>query len=304
MKVFLTGATGFIGSFVTHLFCQNGWDVSALVLPDENTWRIKDIKKDIHLISGDIKEIDQYRREITGIKADICIHLAWFVQPGKYWQAFDNVEILSASLNFFRLVADAGCKRFIGMGTCAEYDLSLGYLSETSKLSPKSLYAASKLSFFYLMTELGKLTGMETAWMRLFYPYGPKEDGKRLVPSVINGLIRKEPVKTTLGIQKRDYIFIEDVAEAVFAISNSHLTGPVNIGSGEPVSIAEIVDQISLMMGGKDLIRAGEIPTPEDEPPIIYADNLKLRSIGWEPRYNIGEGLRKTINWWQDNASL
>ncbi len=304
MKALLTGATGFIGSHVAHMLLQAGWGVTAIVLPNEDTWRIDDIKGNINIIYGDLRDDENISKQLKNIQSDICIHLAWYVQPGKYWQALDNLDILNASLRFTQHVAQSGCKRFIGMGTCAEYDMSYGYLSEDTNLLPASLYAASKLSYYFLLNELGKLMSMETVWLRLFYPYGPKEDNKRLIPHVICSLLKDEPVKTTKGDQIRDYIYIEDVAMAICEVAESNLIGTVNIGSGKPISVLEIVNFIGKLLNRSDLILAGEIPKPENDPPFICANNFKLKSIGWSPKYNIGGGLQQTIKWWQNNNNL
>jgi UDP-glucuronate decarboxylase len=144
------------------------------------------------------------------------------------------------------------------------------------------------------------LTGaMETAWVRLFYQYGPYEHERRVVASVITALLRGETAKTTLGEQVRDFLHVEDVASAILAVTQSSLRGPVNIGSGKPVTIREIVAQIGDLLNRPEAIEWGAIPYHPSDPMFICANNRLLKThTDWKPRYNLRDGLEQTIEWW------
>src|SRR4051812_32231738 len=131
MRVLLTGATGFIGSNVARALRRDGFEVHALSRPEV-----------------DLRDADAVDRAIERAKPEMCIHLAWYAEPGKYLHAKENLALVGATLRLAERLHEAGCKRFVGAGTCFEYDTSQGRLSESSRLGPKSLYATCKLATF------------------------------------------------------------------------------------------------------------------------------------------------------------
>ncbi|RJQ38990.1 MAG: NAD(P)-dependent oxidoreductase [Dehalococcoidia bacterium] len=301
MRVFLTGATGFIGSHLARLLVREGCEVFALVRENSDPWRIKDIIQKLHLVRCNLLAFDKLDAHLQKIKPEMCIHLAWYAVPGKYLGAEDNMTLLAASLHLASSLREAGCRRFVGVGTCFEYDTSKGRLSETSPTRPESLYAASKLALQMVLQHFGETSGMEVTWPRLFYQYGPFEDERRLVPSIISSLLRNQEIKTTKGEQIRDYLHVEDVASAIWAIANSRLTGPVNIGSGRPVAVRDVVTRIGTILGHPELILLGAIPYSAKDPMFICADNRRLKNnTDWVPHYDLEKGLRNTIEWWRE----
>ena len=106
--------------------------------------------------------------------------------------------------------------------------------------------------------------------------------------------------KTTRGEQIRDFLHVEDVASAVAAITFSELTGIVNVGSGQPVPVAEVVRTLARLVGREDLIDLGAIPYGSGEPMCVCADNRRLKvGTGWAPVYSLTVGLQRTISWWE-----
>ena len=145
MKVLLTGATGFIGSHLARLLVREGHEICSLIREGSDLWRISDIVPMLRQVRGDLLRPDQWDVTIEQLQPEACIHCAWYAVPGKYLHAEENLSLLNASIDLSLRLANAGCKRFVGMGTCFEYDTSLGYLAETTATKPRSLYAASKL---------------------------------------------------------------------------------------------------------------------------------------------------------------
>jgi len=150
------------------------------------------------------------------------------------------------------------------------------------------------------MDEIFKDSAISSAWGRLFFPFGPGEHPSKLVSSVINALLQGNPASVTEGSQVRDYLYIEDVAEAFVQLLDSTVTGPVNIGSGTPVSIREIIELIGEKTGHRDLIQYGGRSGSESETPTIVADNRRLlQEVGWHQKHDLGCGIDKTISWWR-----
>ena len=132
--------------------------------------------------------------------------------------------------------------------------------------------------------------------------YGPGEHPDRLVSSVVCSLLRGESIPCSTGYQKRDFLFVEDVASAFVALLGSDVEGAVNIGSGVPVSVKEIIEIISNKIGRSDLIRFGELPVLPNDPPLLVADVRKLKeAVVCAARYSLSEGIDKTIQWWKDH---
>ena len=301
MKILLTGATGFIGSHVARMLAQAGHEIHALVLPNDDLWRIRDLLSSLVMIQGDFLNSAFVP---PSSRFDLCIHLAWYVVPVKYLEAPENRAFLMASITFAEAMTRAGCPRFVATGTCFEYDTHLGLLSESSPTNPHSLYANCKLQLFHELQALGAKTGMEIAWPRFFYQYGPGEDPRRFVPVAINTLLRGEPFTVPPNEQTRDYLHVADVASAVCAVAYSRLMGAVNIGSGEPTSVREIASRIGDIIGRSELIKVGTQPYAPEDAPRIIADNTRLRErTVWKRRYPLDEGLRQTIDWWKTRLS-
>jgi nucleoside-diphosphate-sugar epimerase len=298
MKVLLTGATGFVGNHAARALIRGGHEVWATVRADSDRARIADIEPELHLIEHDLLRDGVHI--LAAIEPELCVHTAWYTEPGRYLTARVNVDLVAASARLALALADGGCRRFVGVGTCFEYDVDRGQLSEETPPRPRHLYSASKLSLFLLLEQIEPLTGMETAWARLFYMYGPHEDERRLVASVARALLRGERVDVTPGEQIRDFLHIEHVGTALTAIALTTIRGAVNVGSGEPVTVREIVETLSRLAGRDDLISLGARPYPDDEPMVVYANTDRLRgNVGWRASYTLAAGLAATVAWWR-----
>ena len=294
--VMLTGASGFIGRHCIPLLIEKGYEVHALTSG-------KNLQSDRKVLwhSVDLLNPDQVHNAIESICPTHLLHFAWYTKPGMYWSARENVQWLQASLYLVQEFSSGGGKRMVGAGTCAEYDWRFGYCSEDiTPLKPQTLYGISKQSFQIIAQEILKIADISNAWGRIFFLYGPYEDQSRLVPSIINALLRAQPASCTTGNQIRDYLFVEDVADAFVRLLDSTVTGPVNIASGKPVSIREIIEMIGIKIGHEELIRYGQLPTSSSEAPFIVADNRRLlNEVGWTQHNDLDRGLERTISWWK-----
>lgn len=298
MKVFVTGASGFIGAHVTRALLAAGHAVTALVIPGDSLWRLKEETGRFSVVTGLIADKEALRRALNEFRPEACIHLAWFAEPGKYLTSPENIPSLTDSLSLLHELIQAGCRQVIIAGTCAEYDTDKGFLREDAPARPTTLYAATKLSACLIGQQLAAAAPINFAWGRIFYPYGPQEDRRRLVPAAIGALQQGRSFPATLGEQVRDYIYIEDLAAAFRVMLEKQASGVFNISSGLPVTIRHLLETIAVLMGRSDLIQFGALPYREWEPQFICGDNRRLTKLGWKPQYTLSQGLLKTIHWW------
>jgi nucleoside-diphosphate-sugar epimerase len=297
-SVLLTGAAGFFGAHLARRLADEGHEVTAIVRPGTDCWRLAGLESRLAIIRGDLSELGTLVDRIRARRPEILIHLAWKGWSGKA-EADANLSSLGVSLELLRKMPQLGCRRFVAAGTCFEYDLTGRRLSESSALNPHDLYGSCKKSLFEVAQEFSALTGVSVVTPRIFYSYGPLEDTRRLVPSIVQALLRGEPARATAGEQVRDYLHVADIASAIWTVADSDATGAVNVASGEAVTIAQIATRIGELVGKRELVRLGALPYREGEPMHILGDSSRLRGLGWRPQYTLDSGLAETIEWWQ-----
>jgi nucleoside-diphosphate-sugar epimerase len=295
-KVLITGATGFVGRHCLTSLLSQAREVHAV---GRSVARLA--MKGVHVHPANLLDAREVAALVGSIKPTHLLHLAWTSTPVTYWTTPENLIWVEASLHLLRRFVQHGGQRALMVGSCAEYDWTVGCCHETaSRLLPASLYGISKRALGTLTEGFAHQTGLSAAWARLFFMYGPHEHPKRLVSSVIGSLLAGRPAACSLGVQQRDYLHVQDAADALVALLGSNVRGAVNVGSGEAVSIREVVQTIATLIGRPNLLRLGSVPTPVNEPPLVSADVGRLRDeVRWSPRFSLYEGLSDTIAWWR-----
>lgn len=301
MKVFLTGASGFVGSHVARTLLTRGCEVAVLARPANPLWRLRGVADQLTLLRGELSDIAAWRQTLSDWRPEACIHLAWYAEPNKYLTSPENIPALTSSLTLLDELIKAGCRQVVMAGTCAEYDTDAGFLREGGPTRPTTIYAAAKLSLSLIGQQVALAAGVRFAWARLFYLYGPYEDERRAVPALIRALLRGDSFSATKGEQVRDYLHVEDVASALCALTERGVSGIVNIASGVPVTMRQVMETVGEITGRPGLIRFGELPYRDWEPRFICGDSRRLRSeTGWEPQYpTLRSGLSQTMEWWK-----
>lgn len=311
-RVLVTGATGFVGRHTLAPLLARGYEVHAAtsraLTPDEQAdaaggrdegeaargarWRACDL-----LRAGAGAEL------VAEVRPTHLLHLAWYAEPGKFWESGVNEEWLRASRELFDAFARTGGRRVVSAGTCAEYEW--GHAGGVCKeletpRRPVTLYGRAKLAAHHSLTEIARGFGVSAAWGRIFFLYGPHEHPARLVSSVIRSLLRRERVPLTHGRQVRDFLHVEDVASAFVALLDSDVSDAVNIASGRAVELREVVGRVADKLDGRALLDFGARPAPAGEPPTLVADARRLgEEVAFSPRYDLDAGLDETIAWWR-----
>jgi len=295
-RVLVTGATGFIGRHALAPLGERGFELHAVTSGEPAT----DAQARWH--RADLLDPADRARIAREAGASHLLHLAWYTQPGDYWESGHNDRWVEASLALLEEFRTAGGRRAVIAGSCAEYEWSRPRLSEaTTPLRPATRYGRAKDHLRAGAEELGRREGLEVVWGRLFFLYGPGEHPQRLVPSVTRALLAGEPARTTDGSQRRDFLFAPEAADAFAALVDSEFSGAVNVASGESVSVRDVVELIGRATGRRELIELGAIPRPLDDPPELVADTSLLRErVGWRPRVGLAEGIERTVAWWRE----
>jgi nucleoside-diphosphate-sugar epimerase len=205
------------------------------------------------------------------------------------------------SLSLAQALAESGCKRLVGVGSCFEYDPDYGFLTEgITPLRPRTLYGVCKNATREVLQAYCDKVSMRFAWARVFYLYGPGEAKERMIPAVILALLSGQTAKCTTGEEIRDYLHVKDVASAIWTVAKSEFCGPVNIGSGQPIKVRTVVETIAKYLQREENVALGAWLADPQEPPLLLADVRKLASVvGWKPSLNLQEGLATTCEWWR-----
>jgi nucleoside-diphosphate-sugar epimerase len=297
-RVLLTGGSGFIGSRAIAPLLAAGYEVHAL-------GRRRGASHDVNWHELDLLDDRATAEVVAEVAAEHLLHLAWYTEHGRFWSAGENLDWVAATIRLLRAFAAAGGQRAVIAGTCAEYDWTTPVercreLADGSRaatpLRPATLYGTCKHATRLVAESYAREAGLSLAWGRVFLLYGPEEDERRLVPQVTRALLSGQPAPTSDGTQLRDFMHVDDVAAGFVALLHSAVEGPVNIASGEAVSIADVLALIAGAAGHPELLRLGALERRAGEPNRLVADAQRLREeVGLQPLIPLEQGIAETV---------
>ncbi|KAF2988875.1 NAD(P)-dependent oxidoreductase (plasmid) [Methylocystis sp. MJC1] len=298
-RLLVTGGGGFIGRHCLAPALAAGFEVWATT-STHSAPASRPEAANLHWRSLDLLCPGALEALICEIKPTHVLHMAWETTHGSYWTSPANLDWLALGTRLFKSFAEEGGKRLVCAGTCAEYDWSSGYMVEgVTPERPATFYGRIKLAHHQAMTATADLLGFSAATGRIFFAYGPYENPSRIIPYACAQLARGEPAEFGTGRFYRDFMHVEDVAAGFVALLKSDVMGACNIGSATPETLANIVTTIGTIAGLPEFIRLGARPDRPGDPPMLVGDNAKLRSTGWAPRWNLGDGLAQSFEWFR-----
>jgi dTDP-6-deoxy-L-talose 4-dehydrogenase (NAD+) len=278
--ILVTGATGFIGNHVVARLLETGHAVVAtsarVARAAEMEWFNRVSYKELNL-----EHVDPGANysEYFG-NPDMIIHLAWEGLPN-YRSLFHFETNLNRHYIFLKNLVTTGCKNITVTGTCFEYGMKSGCLTEEMLTDPGNSYALAKDTLNKFLKELSTVEPFILKWVRLFYLYGKGQNPGSLFSQLQDALNNNDPIfNMSGGEQVRDYLPVEKAAEYIIKIAlQNRVTGNINCCSGQPVTVKEMVEEHIRRTGKKIELNLGYYPYPDYEPMAFWGDNKKLQQI-------------------------
>lgn len=304
-KVFITGATGFLGTHLARALVNAGANVHALRRQANTQTRLPCDSINWH--TGDVTDLESLRAAVRAAAPEVVFHLAAY---GTTFNQKDNDAAyqvnVNGSWNLWQALEGIDC-RIVHAGTCGEYGQAKGQVTEEHVCRPTWFYPATKNASVVLLSTLGQQTGREVVSLRPFGPYGPADDATRVIPSVILALLKGEQVRVTAGEQLRDYAYVEDHAAAFLLAATKPLprSGVIyNIGSGLVITLRHLIETIAHAVGPEalNLVQFGALPYRDSEVWEMCCDiSAARRDLNYTPRVPLAEGIAATVEWYRTN---
>lgn len=306
-KAIVTGAGGFIGSALARRLAGTGIETHAFVRPGSDTARLAGIAAIIHEV--DMSDADSVRSEAASVAGASVFHLAASnIMSGMAASA--QTLLATNVLGTDALIAgaiDAGAPAFVSTGSFLEYGPKGVPLAEDMRCDPPEIYSITKLAGT-LLVEDAAAKGLNSVAFRLFTPYGPGIQKGRLIYEAIAKALRNEPLTLTRPSVTRDFIYVEDIVDALIEAAENagHHAGQIyNLGSGQKTSLEELGQLVLSLTGSSSELAWGSAQSVAYDTDTWQADMAKtFGAFAWRPRTSLAEGIDRTIAWMKETLGL
>jgi len=301
VRLFITGASGFIGAATLRVALAAGHEVAAPVRLGGTAHRLAPFEGRYRRLPLDLRDSAGVTAALAEFRPDAVLHLAWsgVANSARFerGQISDNLEIACV---LTEAAAASGARAFIGVGSQGEYGAASG-MSEDSLPRPTSLYGAAKVATLFLTRQLAEQAGLRHAWLRLFSTYGPDDNDGWLIPMLITEMLAGRRPRTTLGTQAWDWLHADDVGRAIVAVASAPAAeGVFNLGSGCAVTVRRAIERVRDLAAPGMELTFGEIAFRPDQVMHMQADISRLKAAtGWAPSISLDEGLASTVAWYR-----
>lgn len=291
MKVLLTGASGYLGRHVLKALEMQGIETVCaqhMTTVDYQTGEV---------LFADLLSPDGPLELAANAKATHLLHLAWYVEQGKYWNSQKNFEWVQASIRLIDAFCRQGGKHVVVAGTCAEYDWDYGFMQEgVTPYKPHTPYGVCKNATRQLLQSMCDLHNVRLAWGHVFFPFGIDESLGRLIPSLIQVFRGQIPAFGVNNEAIRGMLPVTDAALAfIRLLQHPQAYGAYNICSGIPTRIGEIVELIANELHADPSVVLNLPSSRSRDPAFLLGNNQRLRSIGWSMEGSLKKCLQQTI---------
>ncbi len=313
--VLVTGAGGFIGGHLVEMLVAEGASVTALVRYNSRNergtldWIAPGVASEVQVVLGELRDIESVSRAVKG--SEIVLHLgAQIAIPYSYVNPRDFFEVnVLGTLNVAQACLAAGVERVVHTSTSEVYGSAQQVpITEAHPLEPQSPYAASKLAADKLMDSWHRSFDLPVVVLRPFNTYGPRQSARAIIPTIISQALAGDTLRLGSLHPRRDLTFVRDTAAGMVAAATAPdaVGHTIQLGTGEAVSVGEIVDLVSELMG-KELhavLDEARVRPANSEVELLLSEPARARELlGWEPQVALREGLERTIEWVGLNAT-
>ena len=276
MKIAITGATGFIGRHVRSVLVKTD---HVVVLVVRNVKKVGDRAANEEIVVADLSQARTDWFELFG-KPDAVLHLAWG-GLSNYMDSYHVDVELPMQLKFLQSLIDSGLKKLVVAGTCYEYGLSSGAISESQMTNPNTPYGIAKDSLRKALFEIRSKKDFELTWARVFYPYGEGQSENSIYSQLTKAISSDEKeFAMGSGVQMLDFIQVTRVAKALRTfVTEKKGVGLINVGSGEPQSVIEFVKKLIYHFESNIVPRVGAVADRDYESLSFWSDNDLLDSL-------------------------
>lgn len=276
MKILVTGATGFVGRHLVPELLLRRHEILAVARDRDNAKKMPWYEK-VTFVACDIHDPKIDFAQTLGVP-NIIVHLAWSGLPN-YKDSFHLEKNLPADCLFLKKIIMAGTQHVVVTGTCLEYGMQNGALSEETTPMPTTPYGLAKDKLRKFLQELQTQHPFTLQWARLFYMYGAGQNPKSLLAQLDYAIESNAKVfNMSGGEQIRDYLPVEDVARYLATlVDHPECSGIINCCSGKPISIRQLVENRIAQRKANIKLNLGHYPYPDYEPMAFWGDNTKLK---------------------------
>jgi dTDP-glucose 4,6-dehydratase len=315
MKVLITGAGGFIGSHLTELLVEKGFDVKAFVhYNSKNNWgwlESSSIKNDIEVITGDIRDYDSVNSAMKGCNS--VFHLAALIGiPYSYISPKAYIETnVTGTYNVLESTKQLNFEQILITSTSETYGTAQYVpIDEKHPVVGQSPYSATKISADQLSLSYYLSFGLPVKIVRPFNTYGPRQSARAVIPTIISQIASgRRKLKLGNLHPTRDLTFVKDTAKGFYEIYKSEKTigQATNIGMSEEITIRDLALKIADLMNVEISFQNDNqrIRPENSEVERLFCDNSKIKSTtNWTPDYSLESGLKETIEWFMKNTDI
>lgn len=309
LRILITGGAGFIGSHLVDFCLRHGAEVGILIYHKKATNRFSS-RKEPSLFFGSIVNKKAVQTTIRKFHPEMVFHCAALsdrTRSFKLFQKFYETNVQGTKNLLDALLDEKQLKSFIAFGSMEEYGGNKAPFYENDREQPVSPYSLTKTIANHLILYYARHLGLPATIVRPPVVYGPRQIPSMFIPSLIEACLTKKDFPMTRGEQTRDFLYVGDLASAVWKIAHTPRTiGEIfNIGSGKEKSVKEVANFINALFGNPIKLRFGTIPYRKEENFHMYFNTEKARNVlGWKPQVNLRNGLLKIITSIKDQAGV
>lgn len=307
-KFLITGSSGFVGSVLLRRLTENKENVHIILRKQSNTWRIDKILDKVTIHNSDLSDLSELTEIIKKVKPDIIYHLA---TNGAYSFQKDANQIIQTNIlgtwNLLQACNTIDYKLFVNTGSSSEYGFKKFAMRENDIVEPNSYYAVTKCAQTLLCSYIAKQENKPIVTLRPFSVYGPYEESKRLIPTLMESLRSNKEMNLVDPAIARDYIYVDDMVDAFLQIEEMRNNSGeyFNIGTGVQSTIKDVVETAIEVTKQKGNFIWGGMENRNWDSNNWVADISKARQLlQWTPKITLEKGLKLTWEWYKKNYKI